>query len=155
MEKAGWTTNYVDDVGISAHLLAKQYDIWSFFVCSERSSPYLNDIVWCALFVIQAFEFDFILENIEFSSLLFSFEHCKFLFVFSTYIFGNITFYINLPNVTLSNMSHLENITLVGETDGVTLSRLECTWPCRHVQLLWVVYTWDYILLSNWTGRVA
>ena len=48
------------------------------------------------------------------------------LFVFSTYFFDNITLCINLPNVTLSNMSHLVYITLFGETDGVTLSRLEC-----------------------------
>ena len=45
---------------------------------------------------------------------------------FSTYFFYNITLYINLPNVTLSNMSHLVYITLFGETDGVTLWRLEC-----------------------------
>ena len=45
---------------------------------------------------------------------------------FSTYFFDNITLCINLPNVTLSNMSHLVYITLFGETDGVTLSRLGC-----------------------------
>ena len=38
-------------------------------------------------------------------------------------------------NVTLSSMSHLVYITLLGEMDGVTLSRLDCTiisggpWP--------------------------
>ena len=45
---------------------------------------------------------------------------------FSTYFFDDITLCINLPNVTLSNMSHLVYITLFGETDGVTLSRLDC-----------------------------
>ena len=47
------------------------------------------------------------------------------LFLFSTYFFDNITLCTNLQNVTLSNMSHLVYITLFGETDGVTLSRLE------------------------------
>ena len=32
---------------------------------------------------------------------------------------------MNLPNVTLSNTSHLICITFFGETDGVTLSRLD------------------------------
>ena len=44
----------------------------------------------------------------------------------STYFFDNIALSINLPNVTLSNMSHVVYITLFGETDGVTLSRLGC-----------------------------
>ena len=47
---------------------------------------------------------------------------------FSTYFFDNITVCINLPNVTLSNTSHLVYITLFGETDGVILSRLDCAW---------------------------
>ena len=38
----------------------------------------------------------------------------------STFLFHNITLCINLPNVTLSNMSHLVYITLFGKTDGVT-----------------------------------
>ena len=76
---------------------------------------------------MQAFEFDFIFNNIEFSFVLFSFEHYNF-HLFSTYFFDNITICINLPNVTLSNMSHLVYITLLGEMDGVTLSRLECIW---------------------------
>ena len=45
---------------------------------------------------------------------------------FFTYSFDNITLCINLPNVTLSNVSHLVYITRFGETDGVTLSRLGC-----------------------------
>jgi hypothetical protein len=45
----------------------------------------------------------------------------------STYFFDNITLCTNLQNVTLSNMSHLVSITLYGETDGVILSRLDCT----------------------------
>ena len=50
------------------------------------------------------------------------------LICFSTYFFDNITYIcINLSNVTLSNMPHLVYITLFGERDGVTLSRLECT----------------------------
>ena len=56
---------------------------------------------------------------------------CYFLLIivisnfFSTYFFDNITLRINLPNVTLSNMSHLVYITLFGETGGVTLTRLD------------------------------
>ena len=42
------------------------------------------------------------------------------------YFLLNIVIYV-LPNVTLSNMSHLVYITLFGETDGVTLLRLDCT----------------------------
>ena len=55
---------------------------------------------------------------------------CYFLFYivilywFSTY-FLIISHYVQ--NVTLSNMSHLVYITLFGETDGVTLSRLGCS----------------------------
>ena len=113
----------MDDFGISALLSANQCDIRSFFLSTERFLHYVNDTLWCAIFVIQAFEFDFILENIEFSSLLFSTEHCNFCF-FSTYFLDNITFYINLLNVTSSNMSHLVYFTHFGETDGVTLSRL-------------------------------
>ena len=30
--------------------------------------------------------------------------------------------------MTLSNMSHIVHITFFGETDGVTLLRLGCTW---------------------------
>ena len=56
--------------------------IGASFVSSERSLRDLNDTLWCAIFVIQAFEFDFIFENLEFSSLLFSFEHC------SSYLFS-------------------------------------------------------------------
>ena len=51
-----------------AHLTSmstKQCDIRSFFVSSERSLLDLNDTLWCAIFVIQDFEFDFIFENIE------------------------------------------------------------------------------------------
>ena len=51
---------------------------------------------------------------------------------FSTYFFDNITLCINFPNVTLSNMSHLVYITLFGEMDDVTLSRLECIYRCEH-----------------------
>ena len=43
---------------------------------------------------------------------------------FCTYFFDIITLCINLPNMTLSNMLHLVYITLFGEVDGVTLSRL-------------------------------
>ena len=46
---------------------------------------------------------------------------------FSTYFFDNITLCNNLPNVTLSNMAHLIYVTFFVETDGVMLSRLECT----------------------------
>ena len=46
---------------------------------------------------------------------------------FSTYFFDNITLCIKISNVTLSNMSYLVYITLSGETNDVTLSRLECT----------------------------
>ena len=108
-----------------AHLTSmstKQCDIRSFFVSGERSLLDLNDTLGCAIFVIQAFEFEFIIKNIEFSSLLFSFEH----FCFSTYFFDNFTLRINLPNVTLSNTPPLVYITMFGETDGVVLSRLEC-----------------------------
>ena len=76
----------MDDVGISARLSAKQCDIRSFFVSNERSLHDLNDTLWCAIFVIQAFKFDFIFKIIElFSSLSFSFEHCNFLFVYFFY----------------------------------------------------------------------
>ena len=106
----------------------KQCDIRSFFVSSERSLLDLNDTLWCAIFVFQAFEFDFIFKNIEFSSLLYNFFwKLSFIFIyFSTYFFDKITLCINLPNIMLSNMSHLVYITLFGETDGVTLSRLGC-----------------------------
>ena len=99
--------------------------IRSFFVSSERSLPDLNDTLWCVLVVIHNFELDFTFKNIEVSCLLFSFLHCNFLFVFYLF-FDNITLCTNLQNVTLSNMSHLVYITLYGETDGVTLSRLDC-----------------------------
>ena len=57
---------------------------------------------------------------------------------FSTCFFDNITLCINLPNVTLSNMSHLVYVTLFGETDGVTLSRLGCSQrgPGRHLPMI-------------------
>ena len=46
----------------------------------------------------------------------------------TTYFFDNITsLCINLPNLRSSNMPHLVYITLFGETDGVTLSRLDCS----------------------------
>ena len=57
---------------------------------------------------------------------------------FSTYFFDNITLCINLPNVTLSSMSHLVYITLFGETDGVTFSRLDLTnflIPCTMARI--------------------
>ena len=78
-------------------------------------------------FVIQAFEFHFTVKPLDSHLCYFSFEH-KFFYLFSTYyFFDNITLIcINLPNVTLSNMSHLVYITLLCETDGVTISRLEC-----------------------------
>ena len=44
-----------------AHLTSlstKRCDIMSFFVSSERSLPDLNGTLWCAIFVIQAFELD-------------------------------------------------------------------------------------------------
>ena len=44
----------------------KQCDSRSFFVSSERSFPNLNGTLWCAIFVIQAFESDVIFKNIEF-----------------------------------------------------------------------------------------
>ena len=66
----------------------------------------------------------FIFKYIEFSSLLISFEHWNFYFYFSTYFFDNITLCINLPNVTLSNMSHLAYIALFGEPDGVTFIKV-------------------------------
>ena len=125
----------MDDIGISAYLVAKQCDIRNFFVSSERSLPDLNDTLWYAILVIQAFEFDFIFKDIQSSSLLFSSKHCKF-YLFSTYFFDNITLCINLPTVTLSNMSHLVYITLFGETDGVTLSRLGCS---SHPLLWWFI----------------
>ena len=45
---------------------------------------------------------------------------------------------MNLPNVTLSNMSHLVYITLFGETDGVTLSSLGCSimWKGRRLSVV-------------------
>ena len=52
-EKAGWTTNPMDDVNISAHLSKKQCDIRSFFVSNERSLLDLNDTLSCAIFVVQ------------------------------------------------------------------------------------------------------
>ena len=65
-------------------------------------------------------------------------HHCYFLLniiIFSTCFFDkNTQICINLPNVTLSNMSHLVYITHFGETDGVTLSRLG--FSCRpRIQL--------------------
>ena len=58
------------------------------------------------------------------------------LICFPTCFLHNITLCINFPNVTLSNMSHLVYITLFGEMDGVTLSRLECLqffcWPYKE-----------------------
>ena len=104
----------------------KQCDIRSFFVSSKRSLPDLNGTLRRAIFVIQAFEFHFIFKNIDFSSLLFSFEHCN-IFFFSTYFVDNVTLCINISNVTISNMPHLVYITIFGETDGVTLSRLGCS----------------------------
>ena len=78
MEKTRWTTNSIHDVGMSAGLSAKQCDIRSFFVSSERSLLDLNDTLWCAIFVTEAFEFYFISKNIEISFLKFSFEYCNF-----------------------------------------------------------------------------
>ena len=43
---------------------------------------------------------------------------------------------MNLPNVTLPNMSHLVYITFFGETDGVTLSRLGCSFKIHDSLLL-------------------
>ena len=54
---------------------------------------------------------------------------------FSTYFFDNITLCIHLPNVTISNMSHLVYIKLFGEMDGVTLSRLGCSSLCVAFEL--------------------
>ena len=81
-KKAGWTTNSMDDnklvrIGV-AHLTSisiKQRDIRSFFVSSERPLSDLNDTLQCAIFVIQAFEFNFIVIKFELSSSLFSFEY--------------------------------------------------------------------------------
>ena len=64
-------TKSMDDVGISARLLAKQCDIRSLCVSTERSLHDLNDTLWCAIFVIQTFEFDSIFKKVEFSYLLF------------------------------------------------------------------------------------
>ena len=100
----------------------KQCDIKSFFIFSERSLLDLNDTLWCAIFFIQAFEFDLILN----SHLSYFLLNIVISICFYTYFFHNITLCITLPNVTSSNMSHLVYITLFGETDGVTLSRLGC-----------------------------
>ena len=130
MELLGMEKNKIHDkhirIGV-AHLTSmstKQCDSRSFFVSSERPLPDLKDTLWCVIFVIQNFKIISIFKNIEFSSLLFSFEHCNFYFYFSTYFFDYITLCINLPNATISNMSHLVYLTLFGETDGVTLPRL-------------------------------
>ena len=45
-------------VGHSTSMSTKQCDIRSFFVSSERSLLDLSDTIWCAIFVIQASEFD-------------------------------------------------------------------------------------------------
>ena len=50
------------------------------------TEPNLNDTLRCAIFVVQAFEFDFIFKNMEFSSLLFSFEHCNFYLFFYLFL---------------------------------------------------------------------
>ena len=73
-------------IGVAHLTSTKQYAIRSFFVSSERSLPDLNDTLWCAIFVIQAFEFDFIFNNIEFSSLLFSLEHYIFYLLFYLFL---------------------------------------------------------------------
>ena len=39
-EKAGWTTNSMDDIGISTYLSAKQCDIRSFYVEHYIGCPY-------------------------------------------------------------------------------------------------------------------
>ena len=54
----------------------------------------------------------------------------------STYLLDKITLCMNLPNVTLPNMSHLVYITFFGETDGVTLSRLGCSFKIHDSLLL-------------------
>ena len=124
-KKAGWPTNSMDDIGTSTCLLLKQCDIRSFFVLVR------------GLYMISMTHYDVLsllfklLNSILYSKTLIS-HLCYFLlntliFVcFSTCFFDNITLCINLPIVTLSSMSHLVYITLFGETDGVTLSRLDC-----------------------------
>ena len=107
----GRITNSMDDVGISARLSA-----WISVLGTENKMCYLCYVL-----------LDLILYLKTLNSHL-----CYFLFnivifiCFSTNLFDNVTLCINLPNVTLSNMPHLVYITLFGETDGVTLSRLEC-----------------------------
>ena len=107
----------MDDVNISARLSAQQRDIRNFFVSSERSLSDLNDTLWCAIFVVQAFEFDFIYKKVNSYLCYFLLKIVNFI-GFSTYLFDNITSWINIPNVTLSNISHLVySITHFGETD--------------------------------------
>ena len=73
----------------------------------------------------------------------------------STYFFDNITLCINLPNVTLSNKPHLVYITHFGETDGVTLSRLDCNRTFMmanktsifHVCIVCGLFLWNFLLL--------
>ena len=46
-------------------------------------------------------------------------------------------------------MSHLVYITLFGETDGVTLSRLDCTWRVAHINWTVKVQTSPYSYYRN------
>ena len=68
---------------------------------------------------------------------------------YSTYFFDEITLCTNLPNVTLSNVSHVVRVTLFGETDGVTLSWLGCTSRDEYIyikeRVTYYVFTLDEI----------
>ena len=66
----------------------------------------------------------YILEHWNLIFVVYFLLNIVILICFSTCFFGNITLCINLLNVTLSNMSGLVYITLLGETDGVTLWKL-------------------------------
>ena len=78
---------------------------------------------------VQAFNFYSTNKTLNSHLCYFLLNIVIFIFV-STYSFDDFTLCINVPNVTLSNMSRLVYITILGETDGVTLSRLECSVVC-------------------------
>ena len=112
-----------------AHLTSmstKQCDIRRFFVSSERSLPNLNDHYDVLSLLFKLLNLILYLKTLN-SHLCYFLSSIVIFICFSTYFFDNITLCIYLPNVTLSNMSHLVYITLFGETDGVTLLRVEYT----------------------------
>ena len=99
MKKARQTTNYVDDIGISTYVSAKQCDIRGVFVSGERYLPDPNGTLWCALVVIHNFELEITLKNIEISYLLFS---------NMTLQFWNDFLHIFWLNTIMHKMSHYQ-----------------------------------------------